>query len=160
MNSEFIKQEISVDESIERIIRIIHQQVILFYQAYEDFHKLSNTNTNLKTYEKNLETSLDKIAKIREICIKEFDDFNKNNIYSKDHLLIKELQIMITNIDKYYRDLNLIVAKILNNNTIDSDKYRSEINRLFDDLFVKYNEFINADKEVITYLKMLANKNR
>ncbi|MGV8086648.1 MAG: hypothetical protein ACP5N1_03385 [Candidatus Woesearchaeota archaeon] len=160
MNNEFIQQEIFVDESIERIIRIIHQQVILFYQAYEDFHKLSNSKTDLKLYEDTLNNSLDKIAKIRNVCVKEFDDFGKDKTEFKDHLIIKELQIMVTDINKYYQDLNMLVAQILNNNNIDSDKYRSDINKLFDDLFKKYTEFINADTEVITYLKTLANKHK
>jgi hypothetical protein len=160
MDQNILKKDITMDESIERIIRIIHQNVILFYQAYQDFNNLATNHTDLKEYELKLNTSVNKIVSIKKICINEFEEFVKQNKNHENNDVIKDLQIMINDLEQYSKKLEFVMAKILNNNIINSDKYKKEINEQFTVIFDKYNEFIKADEEIIVQLAKLENKIR
>jgi len=154
MDDKELKQDIAIDESIERII---HQKVILFYQAYREFNNLAANHSDLKEYENTLNRSVNKVVEMKNICIRESKDLIEQN---ENNNIVQDLKIMIADLEQYSGNLEFIVAKILNNNTIDSKKYKIDINTNFNQLFSEYNDFINKDEDVISRLTELANKIR
>lgn len=158
IDEKVIKQDIAIDESIERIIRVIHENVIKFYQEYVDFNGRASFYTDLKKFENRLNKSVSKIVEIKNICKKEFNEFINQNKYDEDMQIIKDLRIMIMDLEQYSEKLEFIMARILNNNIINTEKYKVEINSLFRVIFEKYDEFVKADDDVVIQLAKLENR--
>jgi len=160
MEDKDITEQITIDERIEGIVRTIHQNVILFYQEYVDFNGRASFYSDLKKYESNLNKSIDTFLKIKNICIREFDKFIKENGDVENNNIIKDLRTMINDLEQYSKKLEFIMGKIINNNSINSEAYKVEINSQFKLIFEKYDEFVKTDEDVIMRLVKQENKIR
>ena len=67
---------------------------------------------------------------------------------------------MVDDLKLYSGELEFIMAKILNNNTINSKTYTDAINEKFNIIFHKYNEFVRTDTDVIIQLARLEKRVR
>ena len=160
MDESEILKDIKVDESVDRIIRLIHQNVILFYEEYHSFKDHANHYDDLKKYENKLNKSVEVIVKIKESCIKELKEFEMQNKNGENIEIIKDLKVMVDDLKLYSGELEFIMAKILNNNTINSKTYTDAINEKFNIIFHKYNEFVRTDTDVIIQLARLEKRVR